>query len=98
MKVPESTKCANCERSAKRARELKAELSQASARIMDALSSAVAMTAKSRHLFRDFIDATAEITITEEEILVRFQERAHNPLLIAADFHKTGHASRGIGT
>ena len=45
--------------------------------------------AKSRHLFRDFIDASAEITITEGEIVVRFQKRAHNPLLIAAGFDKT---------
>jgi len=43
---------------------------------------------KSRHLFRDFVDATAQITITREEILVRFQKRAHNPLLVAADFDK----------
>jgi transposase len=46
-------------------------------------------TTKSRHLFRDFVDATAQITIAEKEILVRFQKRAHNPLLIAADFDKT---------
>jgi hypothetical protein len=46
-------------------------------------------SAKSRHLFRDFIDATAEITITEEEVVVKFQKRAHNPLLIAAGFDKT---------
>ena len=45
--------------------------------------------AKSRHLFRDFIDASAEITITEGEVVVRFQKRAHNPLLIAAGFDKT---------
>jgi transposase-like protein len=45
--------------------------------------------AKSRHLFRDFIDASAEIAITEREIVVRFQKRAHNPLLIAAGFDKT---------
>ena len=45
--------------------------------------------AKSRHLFRDFIDATAGIRITEQEIVVRFQKRAHNPLLIAAGFDKT---------
>ena len=42
--------------------------------------------AKSRHLFRDFIDATANITINEKEVLVKFQKRAHNPLLIAAGF------------
>ena len=42
--------------------------------------------AKSRHLFRDFIDATANIIITEKEVLVKFQKRAHTPLLIAAGF------------
>ena len=42
--------------------------------------------AKSRHLFRDFIDATANIIINEKEVLVKFQKRAHNPLLIAAGF------------
>ena len=45
--------------------------------------------AKSRHLFRDFIDASAGITITGGEIVVKFQRRAHNPLLIAAEFDKT---------
>jgi len=45
--------------------------------------------AKSRQLFRDFIDATAHLKITEKEIVVRFQKRSHNPLLIAADFEKT---------
>lgn len=42
--------------------------------------------AKSRHIFRDFVDATAQVSITEKEILVRFQKRAHNPLLIASGF------------
>jgi hypothetical protein len=40
--------------------------------------------AKSRHLFRDFIDAAGHITLSKEAIEVRFQKRAHNPLLIAA--------------
>jgi transposase/IS30 family transposase len=44
--------------------------------------------AKSRHIFRDFIDATAKLTIREKDIFVRFQKRAHNPFLISADFHK----------
>jgi len=44
--------------------------------------------AKSRHIFRDFIDATATLVITEKELIVRFQKRAHNPLLIAAGFDK----------
>lgn len=44
--------------------------------------------AKSRHIFRDLIDATATLVIDEKDILVRFQKRAHNPLLIAAGFDK----------
>src|SRR3954469_5715666 len=44
---------------------------------------------KSRHLFRDFVDATADITIGEQEIVVRFQKRAHDPLLVAAEIDKT---------
>jgi hypothetical protein len=46
-------------------------------------------TAKSRHLFRDLVDATAGVTITEGDVVVRFQKRAHNPLLIAAGFDTT---------
>ena len=45
--------------------------------------------AKSRHIFRDFVDATADVSIDEHTVLVRFQKRAHNPLLLAADFAKT---------
>ncbi|HLE89626.1 MAG TPA: transposase [Anaerolineales bacterium] len=46
-------------------------------------------TAKSRHIFRDFIDATAQVTIEKHEIVVNFQKRAHNPLLMAAGFPDT---------
>ena len=46
-------------------------------------------TAKSAHIFRDLIDATAQVTITPTEIEVRFQKRAHNPLLLAAGFDQT---------
>ena len=46
-------------------------------------------TAKSRHLFRDFVEATAQITIAEDEVVVAYQKRAHNPLLIAAGLDKT---------
>jgi hypothetical protein len=46
-------------------------------------------TARSQHLFRDFVNATAAVQITKEDILVRFQKRAHNPLLLAAGFDKT---------
>jgi len=45
--------------------------------------------AKSRHLFRDFIDASAMIAVDERTICVQFQKRAHSPLLIAAGFDKT---------
>ena len=43
-------------------------------------------TAQSRHIFRDFIDATAQITVTDDHVIVRFQKRAHSPLLMAAGF------------
>jgi len=45
--------------------------------------------AQSRHLFHDFIDATAAVTIADKDITARFQKRAHNPLLLAAGFDKT---------
>ena len=45
-------------------------------------------TAKFQHIFRDFINATAHVFIDERDITVRFQKRAHNPLLIAAGFAK----------
>jgi transposase len=44
--------------------------------------------AKSRHIFRDFIDATATLRISKKDILVRFQKRTHNPYLIGADYDK----------
>jgi hypothetical protein len=46
-------------------------------------------TAKARHIFQDFVDATATIRLTKTEIVVRFQKRAHNPLLLAAGFAET---------
>jgi len=45
--------------------------------------------AESRHLFRDFVNATASIALTKQAIEVRFQKRAHNPLLLAAGFDQT---------
>jgi hypothetical protein len=44
--------------------------------------------AKSRHIFRDFVDAVAHVSVTEEEVRVRFQKRAHNPLLLSAGFDR----------
>jgi hypothetical protein len=54
-------------------------------------------TAKSRHLFRDFIDASAGVTITGGEVAVKFQKRAHNPLLIAAGFDQTDGVVEWLG-
>jgi hypothetical protein len=54
-------------------------------------------TAKSRHLFRDFIDATAQVSIHKDVIEVRFQRRAHNPLLLAAGLDKTDIAIPWLG-
>lgn len=45
--------------------------------------------AHSRHLFRDFVDATAVVSVTSSDIVVRFQKRAHNPLLMAAGLDQT---------
>ena len=53
--------------------------------------------AKSRTLFRDFIDAHASIDIGEQEITVRFQKRAHNPLLLKAGFDKKHPAIPWLG-
>jgi hypothetical protein len=45
-------------------------------------------SAKSRTLFRDFVDAHATVDIGVKEVTVRFQKRAHNPLLLKAGFDK----------
>ena len=45
--------------------------------------------AESRLLFRDFVEATGKVRIAESEIVVQYQKRAHNPLLIAAGFDTT---------
>lgn len=54
-------------------------------------------TAKSQHIFRDFINAVAHVMISERDITVRFQKRAHNPLLLAAGFAKTPVAVPWLG-
>ena len=37
----------------------------------------------------DLIDATADIMMTGGQVEVKFQKRAHNPLLVAAGFGTT---------
>ena len=53
--------------------------------------------AKSGHLFRDIVHAAATMVIGQREILVRFQERAHDPLLMAAGFGATDVAAAWLG-
>ncbi len=53
--------------------------------------------AKADHIFRDLVDATATVTITASAIEVRFQKRAHNPLLLAAGFDRKSTAIPWLG-
>jgi hypothetical protein len=46
-------------------------------------------TAESRHIFRDFVEASARVIIDHDAVYVHFGKRAHNPLLIAAGFAQT---------
>ena len=43
-------------------------------------------TAKSRRIFRDFVDTTANVEVSDAEVTVRLGKRAHNPLLLEAGF------------
>jgi len=54
-------------------------------------------TAKSSRIFRDFIEATAKVTINDRDIVVRFQKRAHNPMLVDAGFAETNVAVPWLG-
>lgn len=54
-------------------------------------------TAKSRHIFRDLVNGAAQVTIERDSIMVRLYRRAHNPLLIAADFGLTDVAIPWLG-
>jgi hypothetical protein len=46
-------------------------------------------TAGSRHIYRDFVQASAQVSITPESVEVRFGKRAHNPYLLDAGFAET---------
>ena len=43
-------------------------------------------TAKFGTIFRDFVHATARVTIDSDTVSVRFQKRSHNPMLIKAGY------------
>jgi hypothetical protein len=45
--------------------------------------------AKSSHIFRDLVNATAHVVVSQNEVTIRMQKRSHNPLLIAAGFPQT---------
>ena len=46
-------------------------------------------TAESAHIYRDFVQASATVSITDDAVEVRFGKRAHNPYLLAAGFADT---------
>ena len=46
-------------------------------------------TAESRHIYRDFVQASAQVTVTPDTVEVRYGKRAHNPYLLAAGFSDT---------
>jgi hypothetical protein len=40
--------------------------------------------AQARQVFRDLVDTPADVTITGDEVIVRFHRRAHLPILLAS--------------
>jgi len=52
---------------------------------------------RSRHLFRDFVEASATVSIGPQKVQVQFQKRAHNPLLLGAGFGQTDVAIPWLG-
>ncbi len=46
-------------------------------------------TAESRHLFRDLVEASARVTLSDQAVQGQFGKRAHNPLLLHAGFAHT---------
>src|SRR5215467_13783117 len=45
--------------------------------------------AQARQIFRDLIDMTADVAITERDVTVRFHRRAHLPIIMASELFKT---------
>lgn len=46
-------------------------------------------TAESGHIFRDLVEASARVSISNEAVHVHFGKRAHNPLLLGAHLAQT---------
>ena len=45
--------------------------------------------AQARRIFRDLVDIPADVTVTPEEIVVRFHRRAHLPIVVASGLLNT---------
>jgi transposase len=45
--------------------------------------------AESRHIFRDLVEASARVVVSDSRVEVFFGKRAHNPLLVGAGFERT---------
>jgi hypothetical protein len=45
-------------------------------------------SSKARHIFRDLIDRTATVVVSDNLVLIKFQKKAHNPYLLNAGFDK----------
>jgi len=45
--------------------------------------------AQARQIFRDLIDMTADVAISERDVTVRFHRRAHLPIIMASELFKT---------
>ena len=58
-------------------------------RVLGARIAGAYTTAESRHIFRDFVEASARVSVTDDTVHVQFGKRAHNTLLINAGFAQT---------
>lgn len=41
-------------------------------------------SARARHIFRDLVDLPADVAVSEKEVVVHFQRRAHLPIIVAS--------------
>jgi len=44
--------------------------------------------AQARQIFRDLVDMSADVAITQQEVTIRFHRRAHLPIVLASDLFK----------
>jgi hypothetical protein len=48
----------------------------------------LAASSNAPRIFRHFIQGKGQVTVTDDEIIVRYPKRAHNPLLRAVPWNK----------